>query len=187
VQPGIVVRIDDNDYTVETLYEKVTQFPQEPEIFENTILYNITMGLPATDEEIHLVCDIAHFTEVVEQLPQGLLTDIKEKGVNLSGGQKQRLALARGVLAAKDSEVILLDEPTSNVDPKTEAVIYEKLFEIFDGKALVSSMHRLHLLEHFDYIYILDNGRIIDEGTFSDLLSRSEPFKKLWKHQASVT
>jgi ABC-type multidrug transport system fused ATPase/permease subunit len=187
VQPGIVVRIDDNDYPVETLYEKVTQFPQEPEIFENTILYNITMGLPATDEEIHLVCDIAHFTEVVEQLPQGLLTDIKEKGVNLSGGQKQRLALARGVLAAKDSEVILLDEPTSNVDPKTEAVIYEKLFEIFDGKALVSSMHRLHLLEHFDYIYILDNGRIIDEGTFSDLLSRSEPFKKLWKHQASVT
>jgi ABC-type multidrug transport system fused ATPase/permease subunit len=186
VQPGIVVRIDDNDYPVETLYEKVTQFPQEPEIFENTILYNITMGLPATDEEIHLVCDIAHFTEVVEQLPQGLLTDIKEKGVNLSGGQKQRLALARGVLAAKDSEVILLDEPTSNVDPKTEAVIYEKLFEIFDGKALVSSMHRLHLLEHFDYIYILDNGRIIDEGTFSDLLSRSEPFKKLWKHQASV-
>jgi ABC-type multidrug transport system fused ATPase/permease subunit len=186
VQPGIRVQIDGIDYPVETLYEKVTQFPQEPEIFENTIVYNITMGLPAANEDIDYACDIAHFTEVVEQLPHGLLTDIKEKGVNLSGGQKQRLALARGVLAAKDSEVILLDEPTSNVDPATEAAIYRKLFDVFDGKALVSSMHRLHLLEHFDYIYILDSGKIIDEGSFSELMSHSEPFRKLWKHQSPV-
>lgn len=186
-QPGLDIRIDETGYPIETLYEKVTQFPQEPEIFENTIAYNVTMGLPATDEEIRHVCGIAHFNEVIDQLPNGLLTDIKEKGVNLSGGQKQRLALARGILAAKDSEIILLDEPTSSVDPKTEAMIYEKLFEIFSGKALVSSMHRLHLLEHFDYIYILDNGRIIDEGKFEELIVRSEPFKKLWRHQAVAT
>ena len=113
-------------------------------------------------------------------------TDIKEKGVNLSGGQKQRLALARGILAAKDSEIILLDEPTSSVDPKTEAIIYQKLFDVFRDKAFVSSMHRLHLLDQFDYIYILDSGRIIDEGSFDELMNGSEAFGHLWKHQVKV-
>lgn len=186
-QPGISIRIDGVEYPIETLDEKVTQFPQEPEIFENTIAYNVTMGLPATEHDIRLVCDIARFNEVIEQLPHGLQTDIKEKGVNLSGGQKQRLALARGILATKDSEIILLDEPTSSVDPKTEAVIYEKLFDVFKEKALVSSMHRLHLLDQFDYVYILDSGRIVDEGSFAELMLRSESFRTLWKHQQSAT
>jgi ABC-type bacteriocin/lantibiotic exporter with double-glycine peptidase domain len=171
-QAGLNIQIDGSGYTVETLHEKVTQFPQEPEIFENTIEYNITMGLPATEEEIRKACEIAGFNEVISQLPDGLKTDIKEKGVNISGGQKQRLALARGILAAKDSEVILLDEPTSSVDPKTEAIIYERLFSFFREKAFVSSMHRLHLLDQFDYIYILEKGKIIDEGTFDELILR---------------
>jgi len=185
-QPGLSIRIDGADYPVETLYEKVTQFPQEPEIFENTIAYNVTMGLLASDSEIMHACEIANFNEVVEQLPHGLQTDIKEKGVNLSGGQKQRLALARGILAAKDSEIILLDEPTSSVDPKTESIIYQKLFDVFRDKAFVSSMHRLHLLDQFDYIYILDSGRIIDEGSFDELMNGSEAFRHLWKHQVRV-
>lgn len=170
-QSGIAIRIDGTDHAVETLYEKVTQFPQEPEIFENTIEYNITMGLPATEDEIRKACEIAGFSEVIDQLPNGLQTDIKEKGVNISGGQKQRLALARGILAAKDSEIILLDEPTSSVDPKTEAMIYEKLFAFFGEKAFVSSMHRLHLLDQFDYIYILEKGKIVDEGSFEELMT----------------
>lgn len=183
-QAGVDIRIDGAAYPIETLHEKVTQFPQEPEIFENTIEYNVTMGLPATDEEIRHACEIANFNEVVDQMPKGLQTDIKEKGVNLSGGQKQRLALARGILAAKDSEIILLDEPTSSVDPKTEAGIYQKLFDMFGSKAFVSSMHRLHLLDHFDYIYILESGSVVDEGRFDELMVRSEAFKRLWKHQA---
>jgi ATP-binding cassette subfamily B protein len=177
-ESGLSIRIDGSEYAVETLHEKVTQFPQEPEIFENTIEYNITMGLPATDDEIRKACEIAGFSEVVDQLPNGLKTDIKEKGVNISGGQKQRLALARGILAAKDSEVILLDEPTSSVDPKTEALIYERLFAFFGEKAFVSSMHRLHLLNQFDYIYILENGRVVDEGTYDELVSRGRELNK---------
>lgn len=180
-QAGLDIRIDGNQYGVETLQEKVTQFPQEPEIFENTIEYNITMGLPATESEIRKACEIAGFNEVIDQLPRGLQTDIKEKGVNISGGQKQRLALARGILAAKDSEIILLDEPTSSVDPKTEALIYEKLFAFFADKAFVSSMHRLHLLDQFDYIYILEKGRIVDEGNFDELVSRGHEFKIIWE------
>jgi ABC-type multidrug transport system fused ATPase/permease subunit len=117
------------------------------------------------------------------QLPEKLASDIREKGVNLSGGQKQRLALARGILAARGSEVILLDEPTSSVDPKTEAMIYEKLFTAFADKAIVSSMHRLHLLTQFDYIYVLHHGRIVAEGNFEYLRNNSAAFRELWRHQ----
>jgi ATP-binding cassette, subfamily B, bacterial len=72
----------------------------------------------------------------------------------------------------------LLDEPTSSVDPKTEAIIYERLFSFFGEKAFVSSMHRLHLLDQFDYIYILEKGKIVDEGTFDELLSRGRELNK---------
>ncbi|HEV7620887.1 MAG TPA: ABC transporter ATP-binding protein, partial [Flavisolibacter sp.] len=181
-QAGTELYVDGKNYSFDSLNESVTLFPQEPEIFENTIAFNVTLGLPFTDEEIINVCDNAHFSEVVKNLPQGLLTDIKEKGVNLSGGQKQRLALARGILAAKDSQVILLDEPTSSVDPRTELLIHEKIFKAFSDKAIISSIHRLHLLNHFDYIYVLDKGRIADEGTFEYLQQNSRHFKELWKH-----
>jgi ATP-binding cassette, subfamily B, bacterial len=186
-EPGINVKVDGKESELDILNESVTLFPQEPEIFENTIAYNITLGLPFTDQEILDVCKVAHFDSVVQQLPEGLLSDIREKGVNLSGGQKQRLALARGVLASRDSAVILLDEPTSSVDPKTEALIYEEMFKAFEGKAVISSIHRLHLLSRFDYVYILEQGRITDQGTFADLLHRSQVFQELWIHQKSAT
>jgi ATP-binding cassette, subfamily B, bacterial len=172
-----------NHVWLDRLNEAVTLFPQEPEIFENTIAYNITLGLPFSDAEIMEVCESAHFTEVVHNLPQGLASDIREKGVNLSGGQKQRLALARGILAARDSSVVLLDEPTSSVDPRTEALIYDGLFSAFRDKAIISSVHRLHLLPRFDYIYILHQGRITAEGSFEDLRAHSPIFRELWRHQ----
>ena len=168
---------------LDRLNEAVTLFPQEPEIFENTLAYNITLGLPFTEEEILQVCESAHFTDVIRQLPQGLESDIREKGVNLSGGQKQRLALARGILAARDSRLVLLDEPTSSVDPRTEAMIYEGLFTAFADKAIISSIHRLHLLPRFDYVYVLHQGRIVAEGTFEYLRDNSPVFQELWRHQ----
>ncbi|MDI9870471.1 ABC transporter ATP-binding protein [Flectobacillus roseus] len=165
------------------LAETVTLFPQEPEIFENTIEYNITLGLPFEESDILQVCDVAQFTDVIKQLPNGLQSNIQEKGVNLSGGQKQRLALARGVLAARSSQIILLDEPTSSVDPKTEVLIYQQLFKEFEGKAVLSTLHRLHLLSQFDYVYILEKGHIVGEGSFEYLLENSPIFQELWKHQ----
>ncbi len=161
----------------------VTLLPQEPEIFENTISYNITLGLPFAPQEIGRVMEIAAFSDVVAQLPQGLESNIKEKGVNLSGGQKQRLALARGILAAQSSDIVLLDEPTSSVDPRTELQIYQRLFVEFADKAIVSSLHRLHLLRYFDYVYVMDQGRVVDEGTFDELLTGSEIFQRMWAHQ----
>jgi ABC-type multidrug transport system fused ATPase/permease subunit len=183
--PGAELLVDGKTHALDCLNETVTLFPQEPEIFENTIAYNVTLGLSVPEEAIMQVCERAHFSDVVRQLPKGLQTDIREKGVNLSGGQKQRLALARGILAAADSNLILLDEPTSSVDPKTEALIYDKLFKTFADRAIISSIHRLHLLPQFDYIYILNKGQVVAEGTFEELVGNSESFQDLWEHQKS--
>ncbi len=166
--------------------DHVTLFPQEPEIFENTIAYNITLGIQHEQAELERVAQIAHFSEVIGQLPKGYESSIKERGVNLSGGQKQRLALARGIFAARDSELVLLDEPTSSVDPKTEVQIYRRLFEEFSDKAILSALHRLHLLPQFDYIYVMDQGKVIEEGTFEELMENSLVFKDMWAHQEVV-
>lgn len=187
VEPGIILQLDGEKMEqAGVIGNSVTLFPQEPEIFENTIEYNITLGLPTTEAEVHKACELAHFSSVVRQLPNGLATDIKEKGVNLSGGQKQRLALARGILAAKESGIVLMDEPTSSVDPKTEARIYQALFEHFSDKAIISSLHRLHLLPAFDQIYLMENGRIIAEGDFESLRKYSPNFQEMWKHQEEL-
>lgn len=186
-KPGVKMSIDDMEHeSLDILSNHVTLFPQEPEIFESTIEYNINLGLPCEKEEMLRICKQVRFKEIIGQLPDGLATDIKEKGVNLSGGQKQRLALARGVLAAKDSHIVLLDEPTSSVDPKTELMIYGQLFKEFEDKVVVSSLHRLHLLKLFDYVYILDQGEVVDEGTFDDLLRYSPKFQDLWNHQKEL-
>jgi ABC-type multidrug transport system fused ATPase/permease subunit len=183
-EKDVVVKIDDKRTTdIDALHSVVTLFPQEPEIFENTIENNITLGLPFEEKDVLVVCETAQFTEVVNQLPKGLQSNIQEKGVNLSGGQKQRLALARGILAAKSCDIILLDEPTRSVDPKTEIQIYEKLFKECVGKAVVSTLHRLYLLSYFDYVYVLKDGRVADEGTFEDLKTRSAIFQEMWRHQ----
>lgn len=167
----------------ESIASNVTLIPQEPEIFENSVKYNITLGLPFSEEEIMKACDSAKFTDVINNLPKGLDTHMAEKGVNLSGGQKQRLALARGILAARTSDIILMDEPTSSVDPRTEKQVYQNLFEAFEGKAVISSLHRLHLLSQFDYVYILRNGSVVDEGPFEQLKRYSLVFKEMWEHQ----
>lgn len=186
--PGSTVSVDDSmPAGIEHISSTVTLFPQEPEIFENTILYNITLGVPFSREEVMRVCEQARFLDVLDKLPEGLDTLIQEKGVNLSGGQKQRLALARGILAARNSDIILMDEPTSSVDPRTEKLIYSNMFEAFEGKAVISSLHRLHLLTHFDYIYILRNGQVVDQGTFDDLNRYSLVFQEMWVHQRADT
>lgn len=185
-ESGAKVTVDGQEAAIEMLADQVTLFPQDPEIFENTIAYNITLGLPFEERDIMQVCETAHFADVVDKLPKGLESNIQEKGVNLSGGQKQRLALARGILAARTSDIVLLDEPTSSIDPKTEAQIYDKMFGEFSDKAVISTLHRLHLLAKFDYVYLLQNGHLKDEGTFAHLRQNSPAFKELWQHQEAL-
>lgn len=172
--------VDGKDYSLDVLSGLTTLIPQDPEIFENTIRYNITFGIEHTEGEIMASCKLAGFDKVLARLPQGLESDIREKGVNLSGGQKQRLALARGVFAIQQSSLILLDEPTSSVDTLTEMKIFDRLFKEFADKAIIASVHRLHLLPRFDRIIVLDDGKIVEEGGFQDLLSKNGALVQIW-------
>jgi ABC-type multidrug transport system fused ATPase/permease subunit len=151
------------------LAEITTLVPQEPEIFENTLRYNITCGI-ADESGLDEALSMASLEPVIAPLALGLDTDIREKGVNLSGGQKQRLALARGLFAAKDSSLLLLDEPTSSLDPVTEAIVYDRIFTRLPDTCIVSSVHRLHLLPRFDHVYVMESGKVVEHGTFDALL-----------------
>lgn len=90
------------------------------------------------------------------------------------------MALARGLLACQDKSIVLLDEPTSSVDPKNEMAIYQNIFREFKDKTIISTVHRPHLLHLFDRIYLFDDGRIIASGTLSELLETSQEFRELW-------
>lgn len=166
--------------TLDPLHGITTLIPQDPEIFENTIAFNITMDVQAEVEEIDQAVKLAGFASVLSHLPQGLNTDIREKGLNLSVGQKQRLALARGLFAARFSSLILMDEPTSSVDLPTEKHILSNIIAAFPEAAMIVSLHRLHLLPKFDRIIMLDHGKIVAQGKTDDLLNHPGPVRDLW-------
>ncbi len=128
------------------------------------------MGVPYTEEHIRTFTDLAQYTRVFERFPKKLKSSVVEKGVNMSGGEKQRLALARGLLAAEQKQIILFDEPTSSVDTKTELNIYQALMKSNKNKTFIVSVHRLHLLGMFDKVYMFEKGKIIASGTLEGLL-----------------
>ncbi len=160
----------------------ISLVPQNPEIFATTILENITLGADYDLDFVRRFTDMACFTDVVEGLPRKFDSSIKEKGVNLSGGQQQRLALARGLLACHDKDIVLLDEPTSSLDTATEMKVYRNIFREFRGKTIISSVHRLHLLPLFHEIYLFSGGRIVAHGSLNHLLDHSSEFQELWRH-----
>lgn len=160
---------------------KTMLVPQEPELFSSSVRENITFGLDCSDKEIKKWTDLAQFSDVVENLPKKFDSIINEKGINLSGGQKQRLALSRALLFSQDKEVILLDESTSSVDPENEVKIYKNIFNYFKNKTILASIHKINLLKYFDRIVIFQEGKIVDLGTFDELLERNEKFKKDWE------
>ncbi len=169
------------------LFEQTTLIPQAPEIFEDTLRNNLTMGLERTPAELDNVIHVSVLQDVIEQADDGLNTFLAEGGANLSGGQRQRLSIARGLLAADTSTLLLLDEPTSSLDPTTEIMVYERLFAAFPETTIVSTLHRLHLLRFFDYIYYMEDGRIKAEGTLAELLQQSVPFREMYGEQVGGT
>ena len=160
-----------------------TLVPQDSEIFENTVRYNLTLDTDVPKEVVRQCLAVSKFDEVAEKLPQGIDTDIRERGVNLSGGQKQRLALARGLVAAQDSSILLLDEPTSSVDLMTEGVIFDRLFAQFADKTIIASIHRWHLLPRFDHIVLMQDGVVMEQGSFAALAGGNGRFAQLWRQQ----
>lgn len=163
----------------ERLRALATLIPQQAEMFDGSLEENLALGADPGAQRIDAALHAAGADALVAGLPEGLATRVSEGGANWSGGQRQRLALARGVLAAEGSGLVLLDEPTSSLDPESESRVYQRLFEHFADAALVSSVHRLHLLDRFDEVILMRAGRIEAAGSAWALAQSSALFREL--------
>jgi ATP-binding cassette subfamily B protein len=168
------------------LKNRTTLIPQSPEIFADTIRFNLTFGLPTDEESILEAIQMARFEHVVNRLPAGLETDIAQNGINLSGGERQRLALARGIIFSRNSDIILLDEPTSSIDTLNEHGIYKNMLRLYKDNCIISSIHKLHLLDLFDEIYVMNKGKIVERGQLAALLRKNGLLAEMWKNQQSA-
>lgn len=175
-QPEVSVDGEKLPHGLHHVNHHTTLIPQHPEIFGDTIRFNVTVGIPCPDERVVEALELAHLGKVLQRLPEGLETNIAEKGVNLSGGERQRLALARGIFfeAEIHSDLLLLDEPTSSVDATNERLIYSKLLERFSDKCILSALHKFHLLPLFDEVLVFEEGRLTHSGSAQAYLKRRE-------------
>ncbi|MEK7113667.1 MAG: ABC transporter ATP-binding protein [Patescibacteria group bacterium] len=160
----------------------ISYVPQESILFHRTIKENISYSKPdATEEEIISVAKKAHAHEFISGLSNGYDTLVGERGVKLSGGERQRVAIARAML--KNAPILVLDEATSSLDSISESYIQEALSELMKGKTTLVIAHRLSTIQKMDRIIVLDNGRIIEEGTHEELRKRGKTYASLWQHQ----
>ncbi len=183
---GGVIMIDGQNIaavTQDSLRSAIAVVPQEPALFHRTIRENIIYGKPnATQEEIVAVAKKAHAHEFIMSLPEGYETMVGERGVKLSGGQKQRVAIARAML--KDAPILILDEATSALDSESEVEIQKALHILMSGKTVIAVAHRLSTLREMDRIIVLEQGKIIEDGTHETLKGAGGTYARLWSHQA---
>jgi ABC-type multidrug transport system fused ATPase/permease subunit len=177
------VRVDDHDVRniqVKSLRKGVGIVLQESILLSGTIRENITYGKPdATLDEVTEAARAADAHDFIMQLPSGYDTQVGERGVKLSGGERQRISIARAFL--KNAPILILDEPTSAVDHKTEALILNALERLMVGRTTFIIAHRLSTLAKVDKIIVLQEGRIVESGTHEDLLAARGPFYELYR------
>ena len=184
IQSGEIF-IDDesiNKLTIKSLREQVSMVSQETTLFDDTIKNNIKYAREnATDDEIYHVAKLSFCEEFISNLPNKYETLIGENGVRLSGGEKQRLSIARAML--KKSSVILLDEATSSLDSETETKIQEALNILTKNKTTIVIAHRLSTILNSNNIYLIDSGRVIENGKHEDLMHKSELYRFFYEKQ----
>ena len=180
------VRVDGTDIrdvTVSSLRRSIGYVSQETFLFYGTVQDNIAYGLPdADDEDIRSAAKAAEAHEFVRSLPDGYDTMVGERGVKLSGGQRQRLAIARAIL--RDPELLVLDEATSDVDTETEMLIQRSLDRLTADRTTLTIAHRLSTIKDADHIVVLEDGRVVEQGTHEDLLAVDGLYANLWAVQA---
>ncbi|SPM44707.1 ABC transporter permease [Orientia tsutsugamushi] len=173
---------DIRDVTQDSLRENIAMIPQDPSLFHRNLMENISYGrIDATDKEVIEAAKKAHAHEFISALLQGYDSLVGERGVKLSGGQRQRIAIARAIL--KNSPILILDEATSQLDSVTESLIQESLWELMQNKTTIVIAHRLSTLLRMDRILVFDKGKIVEDGTHSELLAKSGLYKHLWDAQ----
>ena len=161
------------------LFSVVTQ---DAALFDETLRDNILLGRDnVSDDTLATVLDAAHVTDFLPQLPDGLNSPAGPRGSNLSGGQRQRIAIARALL--RDTPILLLDEATSALDTKSEAIVQAALEKLSAGRTTLVIAHRLSTVRNADKIVVMDQGRVVDQGTHDDLLARGGLYADLYKMQ----
>jgi len=161
----------------------IAYVPQEPAMFHRTLRDNIAFARPdATDAEIRSAAEAAHVTEFADALPDGFDTMVGERGIKLSGGQRQRVALARAIL--RDAPILLLDEATSALDSESEILVQDALWRLMQGRTTLVVAHRLSTVAGMDRLVVLDRGRIIEQGSHTELLAAEGAYARLWQHQS---
>lgn len=175
---------DLRDFDLTTVRERIGMVTQDTFVFDATIRENIALGAPhASLADVVAAARAAGLDEFINSLPQRYDTIVGERGANLSGGQRQRLAIARALVNRPD--VLVLDEATSQLDTTTERHIQDNLRTALVGRTVILVAHRLSTVRDADLIYVLDNGRVAEQGTHSELLAAGGLYTQLWRSQAS--
>lgn len=178
------IMIDDwniNSVKAESFQRQIGTVIQETYLFQGTVREQVILSKPdATDEEIIAALKAADLEEFLEELPEGLDTNLAE-GTRLSGGQRQRLGIARALIS--DPRLMILDEPTASLDSSTEAEVMRTLYKAIKGRTSIIISHRLGLVRPLDRILVIDKGRIVEEGSHDELMSRMGLYAELWSEQ----
>lgn len=168
--------------TQASLRGRMAYVPQEPFLFNGPVADNIRYGRPgASDEEVERAARMANAHEFIAAMPGGYATEIGERGVRLSGGQRQRIAIARAFLA--DPAILILDEPTSAVEPESEWVVQQSLSDLMRGRTTFVTSHRLSLVRDADVILAFESGRLVERGTHAELLARGGLYAGMYEMQ----
>ena len=173
------------EVTQDSLRAALAVVPQEISLLHRSVMENIRFARPsASDEEVHAVARAADCDDLIRALPQGYDTVVGERGTKLSGGQRQRIGIARAFL--KDAPIIILDEATSALDTESEIKIQRALARLMQGRTVVAVAHRLSTLAAFDRILVVDDGRVVEDGTVDELRKRGGLFDTMWRRQAET-
>jgi ATP-binding cassette subfamily B protein len=154
--------------------------PQEPEIFSETVRYNINFDQNFSQDQMQKAVEICRIDHILEKLSNGWDSHLEEAGLNISVGERQRLALARGILRVPGKDILLLDEPTSSLDPLTEKQIFAGILHEFRDLCVITACHRLALVPLFDTIVYVKDGRIEEVGSFPELRTAGRGFSAAW-------
>ncbi len=180
----LVAGRDITTYSPQELRRLIAYVPQDTALFHRTIAENIAYGRPgATRGAIEEAAGKAHAHEFIMSLPQGYETLVGERGIKLSGGERQRVAIARAIL--KDAPILVLDEATSALDTTSEHYIQEALHVLMQGRTTMVIAHRLSTVREMDRIIVLEEGKLAEEGTHSDLITRGGIYAGFWNRQTA--
>ncbi|MEZ0261482.1 MAG: ABC transporter ATP-binding protein [Alphaproteobacteria bacterium] len=171
------------EVTQDSLHTAISVIPQEPVLFHRTLGENIRYGrLSATDEEVHAAAKAAEADGFIAILPKSYDTLVGERGVKLSGGQRQRVAIARAII--KNAPILVLDEATSALDSETEKAIQQAMLTAMEGRTTLVIAHRLSTLSRMDRIIVMEHGKVLEDGSFDELMAKGGIFARLWRLQA---